>query len=76
MTRRKVVAMLVLATVFSGSLFAEGQAEDGEVTLTVAGRDGAFGDALDIATEAYTEENPNVSFEVLKLSGSELLEQS
>lgn len=76
MIRRILVVMLVLATAVTGSLFAEGQAEDGEVTLTIAGRDGAFGDALDIAAEAYTEENPNVNFDILKLSGSELLEQS
>ena len=55
---------------------AGGVPETGVVTLTVAGRDGAFGNAMQLATDEYTRRNPNVRFEVLKLSGAELLEQS
>jgi multiple sugar transport system substrate-binding protein len=73
MTLVVIVLLLVPA-----ALFARGGAEPaaGKVTLTVAGRDGAYGDAMQLAADAYTAANPNVSFEVLKLSGSALLEQT
>lgn len=76
MKSRILIIMLALLTVAGGALFGAGAAEPDEITLTIAGRDGAFGDALDIATATYSEQNPNINFEVLKLSGSELLEQT
>jgi multiple sugar transport system substrate-binding protein len=53
-----------------------GQEETARVTLTVAGRDGAYGDAMQLAADQYSSRNPNVSFEILKLSGSSLLEKT
>ena len=59
------------------SVFAGGDTEaDGAVTLTIAGRDGAYGDAMQLAADEYTKLNPEVSFEILKLSGSSLFEKS
>ena len=58
-------------------VFAGGDTEaDGAVTLTIAGRDGAYGDAMQLAADEYTKLNPEVSFEILKLSGSSLFEKS
>ncbi|HUZ18339.1 MAG TPA: ABC transporter substrate-binding protein [Spirochaetia bacterium] len=54
-------------------LFAKGQPESGvaqqgaPVQLTIAGRDGVYGDAMQYATDAYTKLHPNVTFQVLKL---------
>lgn len=75
--KKYLVIFAALVFVIGGlPVFAAGSAEDEEVTLTIAGRAGAFGDALEIAAEAYREQNPNVDFEILKLSGPELLEQT
>ncbi len=71
-----VCAGLILA---SPMVFASGQAEDAgpeRVTLTIAGRDGAYGEAMQLAADLYAEQNPNVSFEIEKLSGSSLLEKT
>jgi multiple sugar transport system substrate-binding protein len=77
---KRLITLIVIALVLvPGMLFARGQAEpEGpeKVTLTVAGRDGAYGDAMQLAADAYTAKNPNVTFEILKLSGSSLLEQT
>lgn len=43
--------------------------------LVVAGRDAAFGEALELAIKAFTEANPGVEIEQLKLNGSGLLEK-
>ncbi len=74
--KRFVMCALLIGAMSVGSAFAGGAAEPDEVTLTIAGRDGAFGDALELATAEYSERNPDVRFEILKLSGPELLEQT
>ena len=69
-----VLSILSILPVFSG-----GQQEDSgskKVTLTIAGRDGAYGDSMQLAVDAYKKLHPNVDFEVLKLSGSSLFEKS
>ncbi|WP_395448304.1 ABC transporter substrate-binding protein [Aminobacter sp. UC22_36] len=43
--------------------------------LVIAGRDGAYGQALKIAAAAYREKHPDVEFEQLELNGSGLLEK-
>lgn len=77
---KKLVTLIVVALLLVPSVvFARGAAEpEGpqKVTLTVAGRDGSYGDAMQLAADAYSARNPNVEFEVLKLSGSALLEQT
>ncbi len=68
-----IVALLALPV----SVFATGTPEEGgPITLTVAGRDGAYGDAMQLAADEYSKLNPDVSFEILKLSGSSLFEKS
>ncbi len=64
--------------VVSTLLFAGGAQEDTEqsLTLTIAGRDGSYGEALQLAADAYQEKHPEVSFEILKLSGSSLFEKT
>jgi multiple sugar transport system substrate-binding protein len=69
-----VVAMLLFVVTAIG--VAVGQEEAAKVTLTVAGRDGAYGDAMQLAADEYSSRNPNVSFEILKLSGASLLEKT
>ncbi|MCG8480950.1 MAG: ABC transporter substrate-binding protein [Spirochaetales bacterium] len=72
-----IIGMLgvVVAGVWAGGN-GESSADDRTVTLTIAGRDGSFGEAMELATALYREENPNVEFEILKLSGSALFEQT
>ena len=68
-----IVSLLALPV----SVFATGTPDEGgPITLTVAGRDGAYGDAMQLAADEYTKLNPDVSFEILKLSGSSLFEKS
>lgn len=43
-------------------------------TLTIAGRDGAFAAALEVAVDAFIEANPDVEVERLELTGGGLLE--
>ncbi len=62
--------------VITAALSAAGSREADVTTLTIAGRDGAFGDAMERAVETYMQENPDVRFEILKLSGPELMEQT
>lgn len=75
---KKIVIMLLVLSVMTAALFATGVQEEGprKVTLTIAGRDGSYGDALQLAADAYKEQNPGVSFEILKLSGSSLFEKT
>jgi len=74
---KKILTSLVIMLALSLVVFAGGaQEEDGPVTLTIAGRDGAYGDAMQLAADEYSKLNPDVSFEVLKLSGSSLFEKS
>ncbi len=76
--KRVVLAICGLAIV-AVSLWARGVEESGteeSITLTIAGRDGAYGEAMEFATALYREQNPNVEFEILTLSGSALFEQT
>jgi len=75
---RKLTVLVSIFFVVSSLLFAGGAQEDTEksLTLTIAGRDGAYGDAMQLAADAYQEKHPEVSFEILKLSGSSLFEKS
>ncbi len=69
--------LMVILIVLPVLVFAVGTTEDdGSVTLTIAGRDGAYGDAMQLAADEYSKLNPDVSFEILKLSGSSLFEKS
>lgn len=74
---KKRIAMLCFLFSAVGLLFAGGAQEGGEteIKLTIAGRDGAYGEAMQMAADAYHEKHPEVSFEVLKLSGSSLFEK-
>ncbi len=76
MMKRFVVLVVLVALLIPATLFASGGRETGITTLTIAGRDGAMGDAMQIAADEYTRRNPDVRFEILKLSGAELMEQT
>lgn len=71
------VCMMIL-TAFA--LTAEGQQEGGAgdkpAKLTIAGRDGSYGDSMQLAADAYAAQNPGAEFEILKLSGSSLFEKT
>ncbi len=74
--KKLIVFTMVFLTAFS--LFAGGKSEKetGNVMLTIAGRDGAYGDSMQMAADAYHEKHPEVTFEVLKLSGGSLYEKT
>ncbi|MGM0432227.1 MAG: extracellular solute-binding protein [Spirochaetota bacterium] len=74
--KRAIVFTLVLCIGAAALVFGGGTQEGEETTLTIAGRDGSYGEALQLAADAYQEEHPDVSFEILKLSGSSLFEKS
>jgi multiple sugar transport system substrate-binding protein len=59
---------LVLLVAPALSVAAAGSAETtAAVKLTIAGRDGSYGDAMQYAADEYTKQHPNVTFDVLKL---------
>jgi multiple sugar transport system substrate-binding protein len=47
-----------------------------QVKLVIAGRDGDYGNAMQVAVDAYTAKNPNVKFDVLKLSGDDVYQKT
>jgi multiple sugar transport system substrate-binding protein len=67
-------ALFVVLAVFllAGTVFAQPK----PVKLVIAGRDGDYGNAMQIAIDAYTAKNPNVTFELLKLAGDDLFQKS
>lgn len=75
---KKIIMILaVTLLILPFSAFAGGaQEEGGPISLTIAGRDGAYGDAMQLAADEYTKLHPDVTFEILKLSGSSLFEKS
>lgn len=77
---KKVLTTICLVVMVTSLAMAagagEGEAGEETVTLTIAGRDGAYGEAMELAAAAYSEQNPNVQFEILQLSGSALFEQT
>lgn len=77
--KRLVIVVVIALLLLPAIGFAAGQSEPAgpeKVTLTIAGRDGSYGDAMQLAADTYAAENPNVSFEILKLSGGSLLEKT
>ena len=68
--KKTILIILALVTV-AGGAFAQKS-----VKLVIAGRDGDYGNAMQIAVDAYVAKNPNVSFEVLKLSGDDVYQKT
>ena len=58
----------------AGTLLAGAGAVQAE-TLVIAGRDGGYADALEIAVDAYKAEHPDLEVERLELTGGGLLEK-
>jgi multiple sugar transport system substrate-binding protein len=75
---KKRLFLVLAALLFAAAMIGAegGQEEAARVTLAVAGRDGAYGEAMQLAADEYSSRNPNVSFEILKLSWSSLLEKT
>jgi len=69
--KRIMLLILALSLVFSGSLFAQKA-----VKLVIAGRDGDYGTGMQAAADAYKALHPEVSFEILKLSGDDIYQKT
>lgn len=76
MTRFKLIPVLIMLLTPLLVFGAGAPEEGGPITLTIAGRDGAYGDAMQLAADEYSKLNPDISFEILKLSGGSLFEKS
>lgn len=76
MKKTVLLTCLIAGTIYS--IFAAGTKDSSgkNIKLTIAGRDGSYGDALQLAADSYTAKHPGVSFEILKLSGNDLFEKS
>ncbi len=76
----KKTISIILVALMTASLFAAGQQEAGagdkKVKLTIAGRDGSYGDSMQLAADAYKAAHPETDFEILKLSGGSLFEKT
>jgi multiple sugar transport system substrate-binding protein len=62
---------LSLLLVLSGPIFAQKA-----VKLVIAGRDGDYGNAMQVAVDAYKIEHPEVTIELLKLSGDDIYQKT
>lgn len=51
------------------------QNTEAKLTLTIAGRDGSYGEAMQLAVDTYMAENPNIEIELLKLPYAGLYEK-
>ncbi|MCX7027724.1 MAG: ABC transporter substrate-binding protein [Spirochaetes bacterium] len=68
----KKVAILILSlTMLLCGAYAQKQ-----VKLVIAGRDGDYGNAMQVAVDAYMAKNPSVTFELLKLSGDDVYQKT
>jgi multiple sugar transport system substrate-binding protein len=68
----KKIAIIALAlSLLVCSAYAQKQ-----VKLVIAGRDGDYGNAMQVAVDAYAAKNPNVIFELLKLSGDDIYQKT
>jgi multiple sugar transport system substrate-binding protein len=63
-----LLAAMILVT---GNLSAQA-GKGGAVKLVIAGRDGDYGNAMQVACDLYTQAHPEVTFEILKLSGDDI----
>ena len=70
MRKVRLIALFLLLAC-SGSLFAQKA-----VKLVIAGRDGDYGNGMQAACDAYTALHPEVSFEILKLSGDDIYQKT
>jgi multiple sugar transport system substrate-binding protein len=70
MAKKAAILILSLAVLVCG-VYAQKQ-----VKLVIAGRDGDYGNAMQVAVDAYMAKNPNVSFDLLKLSGDDVYQKT
>ena len=74
--KKIIILLLIMLTAFSIYAGGSKEKESGKVMITIAGRDGSYGESMQLAADAYHEMNPNVTFEVIKLSGGSLYEKT
>ena len=67
---KRIALVLVVLALVAGMAFAQ------KTKLVIAGRDGDYGNAMQVAVDAYMAKNPNVTFEVLKLSGDDVYQKT
>lgn len=69
--KKALLLVLSLMLILSGSLFAQKA-----VKLTIAGRDGDYGNAMQVAVDAYKAVHPEVTIDLLKLSGADVYQKT
>lgn len=69
--KKAVFCVLALLLILSGPLFAQKA-----VKLVIAGRDGDYGNAMQVAVDAYKIQHPEVNIELLKLSGDDIFQKT
>ncbi len=65
--KKALIVALSLVLLVTGSLFAQKATK-----LVIAGRDGDYGNAMQVAVDAYKAQHPEVTIELLKLSGDDI----
>ncbi|TXT43281.1 MAG: sugar ABC transporter periplasmic protein, partial [Spirochaetes bacterium] len=68
--KKFVLVALAIAVAFGSA------AAQKPVKLVIAGRDGDYGNAMQVAVDAYVAKNPNVTVELLKLSGDDIYQKT
>jgi multiple sugar transport system substrate-binding protein len=69
---KKTLFTLLALSILAAGVFAQQK----PVKLVIAGRDGDYGNAMQVAVDAYMARNPGVNFELLKLSGDDIYQKT
>jgi multiple sugar transport system substrate-binding protein len=69
--KKALLLALILCLALSGQAFAQKA-----VKLVIAGRDGDYGNAMQVAVDAYKVARPEVTIELLKLSGDDIYQKT
>jgi len=74
---KRYVMSVVMVSIMVGLVFFAGVQEgvSAEKKLVIAGRDGTYGKALQLAVDTYLEKNPEMVIELLKLPYAGLMEK-
>lgn len=76
MKRQSLIIFLVLLVLLLPfTAWSKGQEDTGPVKLAIAGRDGGYGTAMQMAADEYMKIHPDTSFDILKLPGASLYEK-
>lgn len=71
MRRKSAILFALLSLLIAGQAFGQKK-----TTLVIAGRDGDYGNAMQLAVDAYLATHPDVRIELFKMSGDDIYQKT